>query len=159
MNRWRSYLSSAVTTFAVFALAAVALAAPGLVNGTQSGKPDTPVGPPAVVPGAPEVEDAETQNSEAGGPNHGHCVSYWAHQAKDQGLEGKDKGQFVASIAQNAEAVSMKVDEGGSPDETCDFQSDLDAALEEQEASTEELSSPGQSGETHGKSDEAPGKN
>ena len=86
---------------------------------------------PAEVEEAPEPEGSEqelTQGEGEQGPNHGHCVSFWTHEAKAQGLTGKHKGAFVSAIAQNPDAVADK-DEPGAE---CDFQDALDAALEEQ---------------------------
>ena len=71
------------------------------------------------------VTDTATDGNKS---NHGHCVSYWAHQAKAQGLKGRSKGQFVSSIARDKGATSTKVTDGGSPAATCDYQSALDAA-------------------------------
>jgi len=75
-----------------------------------------------------EGELEVTEEDEETGANHGHCVSYWSHEAKAQGLHGKHKGAFVSSIAGNKDAVAEK----GAPDDECDFQADLDAALEAQ---------------------------
>ena len=77
------------------------------------------------------VEETETEVTvEAGDKeqNHGRCVSYWAKEAKTQGLEGKRKGAFVSSVAENPDAIG----DGGT--ETCDFQADLDTALADQAA-------------------------
>jgi len=75
-------------------------------------------------------EIVETTEGEEG-ENHGHCVSYWAHAAKEAGLQGRWFGGFGSVVAQDDEAVASK--DGGAA-ESCDFQDELDAALVEQEA-------------------------
>lgn len=67
---------------------------------------------------------------EASGVNHGHCVSYWAHASKAQGLRGSARGAFISSIARDGSAVSEK----GEPGPDCQFQDRLDGALEGQAA-------------------------
>lgn len=87
--------------------------------------------------GTEEVEEAEEPDD---GVNHGHCVSYWSHRAKDEGLKGRAKGAFVSSIARDKDAVSSKVEDGGEPDDTCDFEEQLSEALAEQGSNDEEAS-------------------
>ena len=77
----------------------------------------------------PAGADDETLPAEDGA-NHGQCVSYWAHEAKAQGLLRHWKGGFVSLVARDPAAVLAK---GEEPGETCDFQDELDAALAEQE--------------------------
>lgn len=95
----------------------------------------------------PETEATETEvTSEEAADNHGQCVSTWAHRAKEEGLERSAFGAFVSSVAQS--------DETG---EDCDFAAQLEAALAEQEAATDqELESApsvrGKSAEPHGNS-------
>jgi hypothetical protein len=79
-----------------------------------------------VVETAETVEASESEGSE----NHGHCVSYWAHAAKEAGLQGRWYGAFGSAVARDDAAVAPK----GEPGEDCDFQDQLDAALAEQEA-------------------------
>lgn len=71
------------------------------------------------------IGEVESASEEA---NHGHCVSYWTKQARSQGLDGRFKGAFVSVVAQDEEAVAEKDD----PGEGCDFQEELDVALEDQ---------------------------
>jgi len=86
---------------------------------------------------APEsTVSPDAEETHAPGDTHGACVSHWAHEAKDQGLEGSDFGHFVSTVAQS--------DETG---EDCDFSEQLTAALAAQAAAE---SSPA----THGKSAE-----
>lgn len=79
-----------------------------------------------------ETQPVSEPVSEASTDNHGHCVSYWAHEAKEAGLEGKHRGAFVSSIAGDPEAVAPK---GNDPvSESCDFTQELADALAAQDA-------------------------
>lgn len=89
-----------------------------------------------------ETEGPEVQQNEDV-VNHGHCVSYWAHESRAQGLQGSARGAFISSIAQDPEAESAKVAADGEPDETCDYQEELDDALAQQEAASETEASEG----------------
>lgn len=152
LKRFRNYLTPMVATLFIFVLAAGALAVAGEVTGKDKVKEPKVEAAEAIEVEAEEAE-VEVESEEASdGVNHGHCVSYWAHQAKEQGLEGKAKGEFVSSIAQNEEAVSAKVADGGTPDATCDFQAQLDEAKAEQSAEAEsEASESGANGKSKGK--------
>jgi hypothetical protein len=90
----------------------------------------------------PEVDDVVDEADQAGEgealENHGHCVSFWAHESKGQGLKGSARGHFVSSVALDPEAVALK----DEPGETCDFQAQLDEALAAQEAVAAEASAP-----------------
>ena len=136
MRRWRQYLSSAGATIAVFLMTSLAFAGPGELPEQANEKAEEMVSKEKVEVETQEVEEQEVEEEE--GPealqegedvvNHGHCVSYWVHQAKAEGLSGRAKGAFISSIAKNEEAVSKKVVDGEGPDETCDFGDDLEAA-------------------------------
>lgn len=163
----RRYTMPTAITVGVFALAATAFAVAGEVNDKAKDKAKEVVA--AQTAEESEVEAAEEEaeaESEGGsdGINHGHCVSYWSHASKDAGLEGRNRGKFVSSIAQNKEAVSTKVEEGGSPDATCDFQNELDAALaaqaadEESEVEGADNNRSESKGNGRGKSDDEHGK-
>lgn len=140
MRRWRQYLSSAGATIAVFLMTSLAFAGPGELPEQANEKAEEMVSKEKAEVEEPEetqeVEELEVEEEEGpetlqGGEdvvNHGHCVSYWVHQAKAEGLSGRAKGAFVSSIAKNQDAVSKKVEEGGTPDGTCDFGDDLQAA-------------------------------
>jgi hypothetical protein len=54
-----------------------------------------------------------------GKPNHGQCVSRWAHKATARGLSGQAHGRFVSSVAEDHAAIGAD----------CDMQAALDAAL------------------------------
>lgn len=131
MKRWRQYLTSAGATIAVFLMVSLAFAAPGEVpeeasdkaKEVQSAKEEK-----TKEPKATDTVEAQVEGEGEDTVNHGHCVSYWAHKSKEDGLRGRDRGQFISSIAQNKEAVSKKVEEGGTPDGTCNFQGQLDQA-------------------------------
>lgn len=160
----RRYTMPTAITVGVFALVATAFAVAGEVNDKAKDKAKEVV---AAQAEESEVEAAEVEAESEGGSdgiNHGHCVSYWSHASKDAGLEGRNRGKFVSSIAQNKDAVSTKVEDGGSPDATCDFQDELDAALAEQEANDEsevegaENNRSEGKGNGRGKSDEEHGK-
>ena len=83
----------------------------------------TPVVEP--TPLADETPDADVEEK---ADNHGQCVSYWAHRAKDEGLEGSRKGAFVSMVAQS--------DCTGVDEE--EFADELEAALAAQEAEQED---------------------
>lgn len=150
MSKWRQYLASIGIALGVFLLAAVASGAPG----GGGAKPDDP----------PDTEGVTSEQEPGEGPgagekagweqvNHGRCVSFWVQQAHAD-LEGKAGGEFASLIAQKGEdAVSAKVAEGETPDETCAFQADLDAAkaAAAAESASTEGADHGQSGEEHGK--------
>lgn len=86
---------------------------------------------------APEPTPAPSEEPETDDAvNHGHCVSYWAHESKDAGLEGKRRGAFVSSVAGDSDAVAPKGNDPVAP--TCDFTDELEKALAEQEAATAE---------------------
>ena len=161
----RRYMMPTAITVGVFAMVATAFAVAGEVSDKANDKAKEAVAAAASNREVNEEVEVEAEGDEASdGINHGHCVSYWSHAAKDQGLEGRNKGEFVSSIAQNEEAVSAKVAEDGTPDSTCDFQSALDTALTEQEADddsqvegAEHNRSEGKGG-GRGKSDEEHGK-
>ncbi|MEO7803990.1 MAG: hypothetical protein ABIS18_06275 [Actinomycetota bacterium] len=95
-----------------------------------------------------QEQETTEQETEGDGINHGHCVSYWAHQSKTAGLKGKARGGFISTIAQNKDAVSKKVADGGNPDATCDFRAALEAAKTQAATATSE----------HGKSQEHKGQ-
>jgi len=139
MRRWRQYLSSAGATIAVFLMTSLAFAGPGELPEQASEKALENVSKEKTEAEEPEVEEVEAlEVEEEEGPgalvegedviNHGHCVSYWARQSKTEGLTGRAKGAFISSIAQDETAVSKKVEETGSPDETCNFSDELTAA-------------------------------
>lgn len=89
---------------------------------------------PEVVPledGASESDEGSEVKAEGDGEeNHGHCVSWWAHESKAQGLVKRWRGAFVAAVAEDPEAQAPKAE----PGDACDYQEELDAALLEQEA-------------------------
>lgn len=141
MRRWRQYLSSAGATIAVFLMTSLAFAGPGELPEQANEKAEEMVSKEKAEVEEPEVETQELEEQEVEeeeGPealkegddvvNHGRCVSYWVHQAKSEGLSGRAKGAFISSIAKNEDAVSKKVEEGGTPDGTCDFGDELEAA-------------------------------
>lgn len=162
MKTFRKYLASSalIAGFLLFGSTALALVAagkgeqpeslPGVASQTAVAKQDEQRLETA------ELDDeiagqANDEAEEAAGPNHGHCVSYWNHQAKDAGLKGKARGEFVSAIAKDEAAVSNKVEDGGTPDSTCDFGDELATALAAQGASDDD-GSKGKSGEERGKS-------
>lgn len=129
LNRLRKYLTTGGVLIGIALLGATALA----VAGDNKHKF---VDEGSALLEAAEVESAETEDAgEQGGPNHGHCVSYWAHAAKDAGLKGKDRGHFVSSVAQDETAVSEKLEGDATPTGSCGtYQADLDAAVAAQAA-------------------------
>jgi hypothetical protein len=138
MKRWRQYLTSAGATIAVFLMVSLAFAAPGEVpeeasdkaKEVQSAKEEK-----TKEPKSTETVEAEVEGEGDDVANHGHCVSYWVHESKEEGLKGRAGGQFISSIAKVEEAVSMKVGEGDDPDSaTCDFRDELDQAKADAEA-------------------------
>lgn len=145
MREFRQYLSGASVSLVILMLGAAAFAAP---NTEKAHKDESAVSAPSGddVENESSVEASGDESSvEASGDesadNHGHCVSYWAHQAKAQGLQGNEKGAFVSSIGSNADAVAPKVENGGTLEgiTTCDFQAALDTA----KAASAELESDG----------------
>lgn len=145
MKKLRQYLSGGAVALLVMLLAAGAFAAPG-------GKVKPPANTDDVVAAGqdtPQVESDESETDGAGMVNHGHCVSFWAHSSKSAGLMGSDRGTFTSSIAQDPNAVSAKVDEGGRPDATCDFQAQLDEATSS--VTTNETETQSSTGHGHGK--------
>lgn len=162
----RRYTMPAAITVGVFAMVATAFAVAGEVSDKANDKAKEALA--AAASNHDETQDVEVESEgedASNGINHGRCVSYWTQAAKAQGLEGRNKGKFVSTIAQNDEAVSSKVAEGGTPDETCDFQAALDTALADQAdedtnsqvEGAENNRSEGK-GEGRGKSDEDHGK-
>lgn len=156
MRKWRQYLPPIAITVGVFALGATAFAVSGRVSGPEiasdsqvesHGKADA-----TETAEANETETA-TDSETAGGPNHGHCVSYWAHKAKAEGLTGKSFGAFISTVAQNDSATSSKVTGTATPDGTCNFQAALDAAKLAQPAANTHSNTG-----THGKSSQNKGK-
>lgn len=147
MKRWRQYLTSAGATIAVFLMVSLAFAGPGELPEQASDKAKE------IAASKPEKTEAEATSTEAqvaseDVSNHGHCVSFWAHESKSQELSGRARGQFISSIAQNEEALSKKVEEGGTPDSTCDFQAQLDQAKAE---AASEVATSGGRGQSKGK--------
>ena len=63
---------------------------------------------------AHEADVSETETD----ANHGHCVSFAAHNAAAAGLSGAQIGAFVSTVASDASAVSAKVT-AGKPDAAC----------------------------------------
>jgi hypothetical protein len=95
-------------------------------------QPDTTPTPTPTPTEVPETEPAV---------NHGHCVSYWAHESKSAGLEGKLRGAFISSIAGDTDAVAPTGNDPVAP--SCDYTDELRQALAEQEAAAEESSTEG----------------
>jgi hypothetical protein len=136
MKRWRQYLSSAGATIAVFMMVGLAFAGPGEVPEEASDKAKEVQSSKAEKTKEPKANETVGAEAEVEGEgedvvNHGHCVSYWAHKSKEDGLKGRARGQFISSIAQDEEAVSKKVEDGSTPDSTCNFQGQLDQAKAE----------------------------
>ncbi len=130
LNRLRKYLTTGGVLIGIALLGATALAVAGdnKHKGVDEG---------SALLEAAEVESSETESAgeEGGGPNHGHCVSYWAHAAKEAGLKGKDRGHFVSSVAQDETAVSEKLEGDATPTGPCGtYQADLDEAVAAQAA-------------------------
>ena len=127
-SRLRQYLLPVLALFGLVMLAVGAAAAPELLDlGQNAGSQDERDSREAEKEARKEskeksADEGEADAETAGGPNHGQCVSKWAHEAKEQGLEGKLKGQFVASIAKDVSNVGSD----------CDMQAQLSAALGEQ---------------------------
>lgn len=51
--------------------------------------------------------------------NHGHCVSFAAHNAAKAGLSGNQVGIFVSTVARDKLAVSAEVGDNAMPDASC----------------------------------------
>lgn len=77
------------------------------------------------------IEEETPEPETAGDENHGHCVSFWAHESKEAGLTGSARGAFISSIARDESAVAPKDDPESSP--SCDFRDELDEAVAAQE--------------------------
>jgi len=142
MRRWRQYLSSAGATIAVFLMTSLAFAGPGELPEQANEKAEEVVSQEEAETEEPEVEEAEVEEEDGAESlqegedvvNHGHCVSYWARQSK--GLTGRERGEFISSIARIEEAVSEKVAEGEGPGEDCRFGNELAAAQDSVSASS-----------------------
>lgn len=149
MNRFRRYMTPAVVTLFIFALAASALAVAGDVIGPNENASDKAK---AATTKEHDEEGSEAQGEGSATVNHGHCVSYWAHAAKDAGLKGKAKGQFISTVAQDKDATSAKLEGDATPTGDCgSYQAALDSAVTAQGQATTH----GKSGEEHGKPDTA----
>jgi hypothetical protein len=94
-------------------------------------------------------EAVEGQGAEDGA-NHGHCVSWYAHKSKDDGLTGQARGKFISTVA-NSDGTRSK---DGTTSTGCNFDSALRAAVSAQGGPAVH----GKSAEAHGKSAEAHGK-
>lgn len=135
LNRLRKYLTTGAVLIGIALLSATAFA----VAGDKKAKS---VDEASALLEASEVEspEAETEGAgeEGGGLNHGHCVSYWAHAAKEAGLKGKDRGHFVSSVAQDETAVSAKLEGDATPEGPCGtYQADLDEVVAAQAADSD----------------------
>lgn len=133
LNRLRKYLTTGGVLIGIALLAATALAVAGGHKGGDKGSEQLE---------APEVESSEAETegvgAEGGGPNHGHCVSYWAHAAKEAELKGKARGHFVSSVAQDELAVSEKLEGDATPGGLCGtYQADLAEAVAAQTADSD----------------------
>jgi len=154
LNRLRKYLTTGGVLIGIALLGATAFA----VAGDHKSADDA-----VELLEAPEVESAQAKtkgNGEAGGgPNHGHCVSYWAHAAKDAGLKGKDRGHFVSTVAQDETAVSEKLEADATPAGQCGtYQEDLNAAVATQAADSDSEDSQKESGRSNASHGEGHGK-
>lgn len=145
MNRFRRYMTPAVVTLFIFVLAASALAVAGDVIGPNENASDKAKAATAKEHGE---EEAEGQGEGAATVNHGHCFSYWAHAAKDAGLKGKAKGEFISTVAQDKDATSAKLEGDATPTGACgSYQTALSSAVTAQG----QVATHGQSDEEHGK--------
>ena len=155
MKRSSRYLSVAAITIGILALSAVAIAGTGGSRADARQKAGHRVTSSAEDQRRPEETHPRTEAELR--PNHGHCVSFWRHQAKAQGLDPKARPSFIAMIAQDETAVTQRVERGGTPDATCDFQAELDAALQAQLA--EGTPDHGRNAEAHGRNDQGHSRN
>lgn len=71
-----------------------------------------------VTPTVHESERPDVSET-AGAPNHGHCVSFAAHNAEKMGLSGSQAGMFISTVARDASAVSAEVTGTAIPDSGC----------------------------------------
>lgn len=71
-----------------------------------------------VTPTVHESESPDVSET-AGGPNHGHCVSFAAQNAQKMGLTGSQMGMFVSMVARDGSAVSAEVSGSAVPDSKC----------------------------------------
>lgn len=145
----RRYLFPSVVILALAALGASALAV-GIDNVLEQSH-SNPIAAAAKAKHSEADDPAVEQKAEheqANKVNHGHCVSYWSHRAKEEDVKGKARGEFVSTIAKNEAAVTKKVAEGATPESTCDFA----AALEQAKTASSTATEHGKSEEEHGKS-------
>lgn len=164
MNRLRRYLTPAVVTVFIFALAATALAVAGdLVipnenaSETAKAKIEAAKAEAQKERSEEEGEAAEAQGEGSATENHGHCVSYWARAANDAGLNGRARGEFISTVAQDEDAVSAKLEGDAAPTGDCgDYQATLNSAVAAQGQSAingggEGNGRPGSAGNSAGK--------
>lgn len=155
MNRLRRYLTPAVVTIFIFALAATALAVAGDLTGPNENASDIAKSKVAAAKEQGEA-GAEAQGEGSATVNHGHCVSYWARAAKEAGLKGKAKGEFISSVAQDEAATSAKLEGDAKPTGDCgSYQAALDTAVAAQGQTTiqsdDEHGKPATAGKSGGK--------
>jgi len=157
----------------LFAIVAISLVLAPIALAGSGGPRGAPTrnDPRAEAAGLTTTEDnpaglrpASRENDASDRANHGHCVSYWRHQAKAQGLDPQARPSFIASIAQDETAVTRRVESGGTPDATCNFQVALDAALRAQVAAApsdrgRHLAAKNRTDEARGRTDKAHGRN
>ena len=115
LKKLRNYLTPVVITVGVFMLGATAFAVAGAHAPNQHAAAQATADHPKDSEADVEAEAAE----ESTGPNHGHCVSWAAHQSKTDGYSGKDRGEIISAVAKAEDATSAKVAEGGTPDSAC----------------------------------------
>ncbi|MCA1840375.1 MAG: hypothetical protein ABR507_05665 [Actinomycetota bacterium] len=123
LKKVRNYLTPVGITIGVFMLGATAFAVAGTVSAHSDEASVSASSEQPKAEDSNELESVETPESpdpsETPGPNHGHCVSWAAHQSKTDGYTGSDRGSIMSAVAQDSTATSLKVADGGSPDAAC----------------------------------------
>jgi hypothetical protein len=162
MKRIKAIGGSKVVWLAALIVAAAALAG-GIGAASMVGSKGAEVSSSHRSPEATQASDDESTEQEAvegqgaeDGANHGHCVSWYAHKSKEDGLSGQARGEFMSQVAES-DGVRSK---DGSTSTDCDFDSALSAAVAAQGGPVVHGKSGqphGQSGEVHGKSGEPHG--